>query len=231
MRQGRQKKTGKPLIALSLRTEAQGFFLQLGQVPATQTRIHGPGKHDKTPCSAEKKAPGRVIPLLQGLGGYTRRMRSRAPTRTTKYKTQSRRELLSQVLSSPQESAHTPPEARGLLSDTTRRGTLSKNQIHCLSLAKIKAKKNNHEVSADSPIRPRLAPRPQTKGQSPPPRRGPLAEAPPRKASDGMPILRFTRGWARQQTSSPPPRPAPLAKRHVQINAPNYSRNVNRTLA
>ena len=31
-------------------------------------------------------------------------------------------------------------------------------------------------------------------------------------------------------TSSPPPRLAPLTKRRVRINAPNYSRNVSRTL-
>ena len=37
--------------------------------------------------------------------------------------------------------------------------------------------KDNHEVSADSSTRPRLTPRPQTKGQSPPPCRGPLVEA------------------------------------------------------
>ena len=139
---GAYKKSGELLIALSLRVEARGLFLQLGQVPATRTRIHGPGKHDKTPCSMEKKAPGRVNPLLQGLGGYTRRVRSRAPTGTTKYKTRSRQELLrTKSRQKPQESARTPPEARGLLSDTTRRGTLSKIQEYCLSLAKTKAKR------------------------------------------------------------------------------------------
>ena len=36
----------------------------------------------KTPHSKEKKAPEEVKSLLQGLGGYTRRVRSRAPTET-----------------------------------------------------------------------------------------------------------------------------------------------------
>ena len=33
-----------------------------------------------------EKAPGGVNPLLQGLGGYTRRVRSRAPTKTSSTK-------------------------------------------------------------------------------------------------------------------------------------------------
>ena len=36
----------------------------------------------KMPHSKEKKAPEEVKSLLQGLGGYTRRVRSRAPTKT-----------------------------------------------------------------------------------------------------------------------------------------------------
>ena len=130
---GSLKEPEELLIALSLRAEARGLFLQLGQVPVTRTRIHGPSKHDKTPCSMEKKAPGGVNPLLQGLRGYTRRVRSRAPTETTKYKTQSRRELLrAKSRQTLRESARTPPEARGLLSDTRKRGTLSKDRKNCL---------------------------------------------------------------------------------------------------
>ena len=82
------------MMALSLCAEARGLFLQVCRDPTTQTRIHGPSKHDKSPCSNGEKAPRGVNPLLQGLGGYTRRVRSRAPTGTTKYKTRSRQELL-----------------------------------------------------------------------------------------------------------------------------------------
>ena len=44
MREGRTKKTGKLLIALSLRAEARGLFLQLSRDPATQARTRGLGK-------------------------------------------------------------------------------------------------------------------------------------------------------------------------------------------
>ena len=47
--------TGKPLVALSLRAEARGLFLQLNRGLATRTHTHGPDKRDKTPYSTEKK--------------------------------------------------------------------------------------------------------------------------------------------------------------------------------
>ena len=80
MREGRAKKTEKLLIALLLRAEARGLLLRPSRGPATRTRTRGLGKRDKTPSLNREKAPGGINPLLQGLEGYTRRVRSRAPT-------------------------------------------------------------------------------------------------------------------------------------------------------
>ena len=104
-----------------------------------------------------------------------------------------------------------------ILSDTARRGTLSEKPKILLKSCKNQSRKTTARSQQISPIRPRpcaeascerqKAPRP-TEALSPrPSRRDPLAEAPPRKALDGMPILRFARGWARQTTSLPPSRP------------------------
>ena len=76
--------------------------------------------------------------------------------------------VANQVSSKPQESARTPPEARGLLSDTTRRGTLSKNQKCCLNLAKIKAKRLPPGLCRILRFARGLAPRPHMKGQKRP---------------------------------------------------------------
>ena len=62
-----------------------------------------------------------------------------------------------QVSTKPQQtlrgSARTPPEARGLLSDTIKRGTLSKNQKDRLNLTNIKAKGQSQGLGrfSDSP--------------------------------------------------------------------------------
>ena len=80
--------------------------------------------------------------------------------------------------------------------------------------------KDNHEVSADSPIRLRLAPRPQTKGQSSPPRRGPLAEALSPRPRPARPRTGYQFSDSPETglgTSSPPSRQTPLTKRHVQL--------------
>ena len=110
------------------------------------------------------------------------------------------------------------------MSDTTKRGTLNKNRKYCLNLAKIKAKGQSRGLGRffDSPEACVKASDERPKPSAPPrpSRRGPLAEAPPRNASAGIPILRFARGWARQTTSSPPSRPTPLTKRHVQLMRP-----------
>jgi hypothetical protein len=63
-----------------------------------------------------------VKPLLQGLGGYTRRVRSRAPTRT-RQKTEKGRSPHRKRGKSLQASTITPFEARGLLSGTIIKGT------------------------------------------------------------------------------------------------------------
>ena len=49
MREGRTKKTRKLLIALSLRVEARGLFLQTCRDPATQARTQGLGKQPLLP--------------------------------------------------------------------------------------------------------------------------------------------------------------------------------------
>ena len=59
--------------------------------------------------------------LLQGLGGYTRRVRSRAPTGITSTKQTRQKPLRNKVSKKPQgECLALPPEARGLLSDTKK---------------------------------------------------------------------------------------------------------------
>ena len=55
MREGRTKKIGKLLIALLLRAEARGLFLQSSRDPATQNRTRGLGKRDKNPSFQMKR--------------------------------------------------------------------------------------------------------------------------------------------------------------------------------
>ena len=85
---------------------------------------------------------------------------------------------------------------KAYVSDTTRRGTLSKNRKYCLSLAKIKNQSQRTTTRSRQILQLaqclRRGLRRKAKALRP-------AEAPPRKASDGIPILRFARGWARQQ--------------------------------
>ena len=117
-----------------------------------------------------------------------------------------------------------------IMSDTTRRGTLSKNRKYCLSLAKIKAKGQLRGLGrfSDSPKACAKASDERPKPSAPPrpSRRGP---APQGLGWDVNSPIRSRLGSA--TTSSSPPQSAPQTKRHVQINAPNYSRNVSRTLA
>ena len=165
----------------------------------------GPASTIRLLAQTEKKAPGGVNPLLQGLGGYTRRVRSRAPTGTTKYKTQSQTgAVASQVSTKPQESALTPPEARGLLSDTARRGTLSKNQKYCLNLAKIKAERLPQGLSrfSDSPeaLRRSL----MRKAKSAPPRPSRRGPAPKGLGRDAYSPIRLRPGSANKLVTSVP---------------------------
>ena len=97
--------------------------------------------------------------------------------RSLEHKTQSRRELLrAKSRQNLRESARTPPEARGLLSDTIIKGTLSKNRKNCLDLVNNETKK---QPQANPPhLRPGWTARP-TLNKYPG-----STEAPHRKASD-----------------------------------------------
>ena len=135
--------------------------------------------------------------------------------------------VANQVSSKPQESARTPPEARGLLSDTTRRGTLSKNQKCCLNLAKIKAKRLPPGLCRILRFARGLAPRPHTKGQKHPaealsPRPSRRGLAPKGLGWDANSPIRSRPGSTNILVTSVPTK-TPLTKHHVQINAPNYS--------
>ena len=65
MREGRTKKTGKLLIALLLRAEARGLFLQPSRGPATRTRTWGLDKCDKM-----TKELGTEPVTVQGFEGW-----------------------------------------------------------------------------------------------------------------------------------------------------------------
>ena len=74
--------TGRPLAP------CRGSGALLANLPGTQRpalALRGPANAINSSLN-RNKAPGGVNPLLQGLGGYTRRVRSRAPTGTTRTK-------------------------------------------------------------------------------------------------------------------------------------------------
>ena len=134
----------------------EGFSCSLAETPVTRTRACGLGKCDKNSSlkRENEKSPWRsnsTPPGPRGLhpaGALARSHRNHQvqniiPTGAA----------TSHVSSKPRESARTPHEARGLLSDTTRRGTLSKNRKYCLSLAKIKVKGQPRSLGrfSDSP--------------------------------------------------------------------------------
>ena len=143
------------------------------------------------------------------------------------------------------------------MSDTIKRGTLSKNRKNCLDLVNIKAKRQPRGLGRFSDSPEAHAARPRTRYQLPA-----SLEAPPRKASDEVPILRLSRGPARKASDELPilrfaRGPAPrglgrtlsyrLARGRLGIdpitaaltnfpdrmshptNASNHSRNVSRT--
>ena len=111
------------------------------------------------------------------------------------------------------------------MSDTTRRGTLSKNRKYCLSLAKIKAKGQPQglDTFSDSPEacveasdeRPKLSasPRPHP---ARPPTGYQFSDSPDARLGNNL--------VASVPTDSPDKMSRP-------VNAPNYSHNVSRTLA
>ena len=80
-------------------------------------------------------------PFPQGLEGYTRWVRSRTPTEALKYETLSHQELPRvKPRQNLKKSAHALPKARGLLSGTIKRGTLSVYRKNRLDPIKFKAK-------------------------------------------------------------------------------------------
>ena len=74
---------------LSLHAEARGpLFATSSRPPQPELALMGSANAIRTDHSNAKveKAPGGVTSLLQGLGGYTRQVRSRAPTGTSENK-------------------------------------------------------------------------------------------------------------------------------------------------
>ena len=81
-------------------------------------------------------------PLPQGLGGYTRWVRSCTPTEALKYEILFCQELPQvEPRQNLKESAHALPEARGLLMGTIKRGAPNVYRKNHLSPVKGKAKR------------------------------------------------------------------------------------------
>jgi hypothetical protein len=132
------KKPRQSSIVLSLCTEAQRLLSHQATTKLLTTSTkqlensepdHAPGlrpgrmrEQQGQPRNHEKNQDLRgVKPLLRGLGGYTRRVRSRAPF-GTKYNRE-RLVPLQKIRQNLQASTYTPFEAQGLLSGTVIRGT------------------------------------------------------------------------------------------------------------
>ena len=141
------------------------------------------------PLSQCKKSPWRNKSTPPGPRGLHPAGALARTHRGLEYETPSRQELLrAESHQNHKESAHTLPEARGLLSGTTRRGPLSNNRKNRLDPVKIKAKR---QLLAK--LRP--CPRPPTLR---------LARGLAREASDGLPILRLAQGLARKASDGEP---------------------------
>ena len=141
--------------------------------------------------------------------------------RGLEYETPSRQDLpRAKSRQNIRESAHTLPEARGLLSGTTKKGPLSKSRKNCLDPVKIKAKRqplaNPHLVrgyrfSASleaSRVRPRMGNRFSVSLEAP--------HVKPRTRCRFFASLEA--GSA--TTPSPPPRPISPTECHVQLMRP-----------
>ena len=125
------------------------------------------------------------------------------------------------------------------LSDTIKRGTLSKNRKNCLDLINIKAKRQprglgrfargpRRKASADSPIRPRPTPQGLERGTNSPPHPRPhparprtryrfsaSPEAPPERPRTRY---RFSVSLEAGSASAPPQlSPTSLTERHIQL--------------
>jgi hypothetical protein len=137
-RRAYNKKPRQSSIVLSLHAEARRLLSH--QATAKLSTTSTKQLENSEPDHAPRLRPGRmreqqgrlrhhkknqdlrgVKPLLRGLGGYTRRVRSRAPI-GTKYD-QERLVPLQKIRQNLQASTYTPFEARGLLSGTVIRGT------------------------------------------------------------------------------------------------------------
>ena len=143
------------------------------------------------------------------------------------HKTQSRRKpLRAKSRQNLRKSARTPPEARGLLSDTIKRGTLSKNQKNCLDLV-------NNETKIQPQANP-PHPRPGWTARPTSNKYPGSTEAPHHKASDEVPILRLARGPTPQGLGrgiDSPTRPRPCATRpRTSTQLPTRSRSARHQL-
>ena len=110
------------------------------------------------------------------------------------------------------------------MSNTIKGDTLNKNRKASLGLAYINAKGRSQGLGrfSDSPEARVATTLCLAEALSP--------EAPPRKASDGLPILRFARGrLGNNLVASVSTDFSDKASRPV--NAPNHSRNISRTSA
>ena len=121
----------------------------------------------------------------------------------------------------PSDQPQTGEVLRLGLSDTIKRGTLSKNQKNCLDLVNIEAKRQPRDLDRFSDSPEAHAARPRTRYQL-----SASPEAPPHKASDEVPILRLARG----RLGSHPITAASTGMSHP-TNAANHSRDVSRTTA
>ena len=115
------------------------------------------------------------------------------------------------------------------MSDTTRRGTLSKNKKYCLNLAKIKAERLPQGLSKFSDLPEALRRSLMRKAKSSPPRRGPLAETlsprpRPERPRTGCQFSDSLEAGLGKQPRYLRPDRTPLTKHHVRVNAPDYSR-------
>ena len=138
--------------------------------------------------------------------------------RGLEHKTQSRRELLrAKSRQNLRESARTPLEGRGLLSDIIKRGTLSKNRKNCLDLVNIEAKRQPRGLRRFSDSPEAHPARPRTRYRF--------------SASPERPRTRYRFSASLKAGSAATPSPPPRPRRHVQTNATNHSRIVSRPTA
>ena len=136
MRKGRTKKTGKLLIALLLRAEARGLFLQPNRAKRSELTLVGPVNVTK-PSLNMRNAPRRINPLLQGLEGYTQWVRSRAPTEASSTK----HHAMSQVSSKPQGERSHSPQGSGASVGYHKKGSPKQELKNHLDLVNIEAKR------------------------------------------------------------------------------------------